>query len=78
VLLYFAAEKVLGAGGAALHWTNLAQVSDQLEPTILSLAFVFLVVGYGTRSAWSRSTTGFPTPTAKDPRRSQRSFPDSC
>ncbi len=49
VLLYFAAEKVLGAGGAALHWTNLAQVSGQLEPTILSLAFVFLMVGYGTK-----------------------------
>lgn len=49
VLLYFAAEKVLGAGGAALHWTNLFQVSDQLEPTILSLAFVFLMVGYGTK-----------------------------
>src|SRR5208282_4156464 len=49
VLLYFAAEKVLGEGGAALQWTNLAQVSDQLEPTILSLAFVFLMVGYGTK-----------------------------
>jgi hydrogenase-4 component F len=49
VLLYFAAEKVLGAGGEALLWTNLAQVSDQLEPTILSLAFVFLMVGYGTK-----------------------------
>ena len=49
VLLYFAAEKVLGAGGAALHWTNLTQVSNQLEPTILSLAFVFLMVGYGTK-----------------------------
>ena len=49
VLLYFAAEKVLGAGGEALHWTNLSQVSDQLEPTILSLAFVFLMVGYGTK-----------------------------
>ncbi len=49
VLLYFAAEKVLGAGGAALHWTNLAAVSGRLEPTILSLAFVFLMVGYGTK-----------------------------
>ena len=49
VLLYFAAEKVLGAGGAALHWTNLSKVSDKLEPTILSLAFVFLMVGYGTK-----------------------------
>jgi len=49
VLLYFAAEKVLGAGGEALLWTNLSAVSNQLEPTILSLAFVFLMVGYGTK-----------------------------
>lgn len=49
VLLYFAAEKVLGEGGDALLWTNLNQVSGQLEPTVLSLAFVFLMVGYGTK-----------------------------
>ena len=49
VLLYFAAEKVLGEGGDALLWTNLSQVSDKLEPTVLSLAFVFLMVGYGTK-----------------------------
>ena len=49
VLLYFAAEKVQGEGGEALLWTNLIQMSDKLEPTILSLAFVFLMVGYGTK-----------------------------
>ncbi len=49
VLLYFAAERVLGEGGEALLWTNLSRVSDQLEPTVLSLAFVFLMVGYGTK-----------------------------
>ncbi|MCI4624521.1 MAG: hydrogenase 4 subunit F [Candidatus Magnetoovum sp. WYHC-5] len=49
VLLYFAAEKVLGEGTQALLWTNLSQVSGRLEPTILSLAFVFLMVGYGTK-----------------------------
>src|SRR4030042_790416 len=49
VLLYFAAEKVLGEGGEALLWTNLRQVSGQLEPTVLQLAFVFLMVGYGTK-----------------------------
>src|SRR5512143_512489 len=49
VLLYFAAEKVLGEGGDALLWTNLSAVSGQLEPTVLSLAFVFLMVGYGTK-----------------------------
>ena len=49
VLLYFAAEKVLGEGGEALLWTNLIQSSGKLEPTIVSLAFVFLMVGYGTK-----------------------------
>src|SRR5438477_5099541 len=49
ILLYFAAEKVLGAGGNALLWTHLNAVKGQLEPTVLSLAFVFLLVGYGTK-----------------------------
>ncbi len=49
ILLYFAAEKVLGAGGGALLWTELDSVKGDLEPTVLSLAFVFLLVGYGTK-----------------------------
>ena len=49
ILLYLAAEKVLGAGGSALLWTHLQAVRDQLEPNVLSIAFVFLLVGYGTK-----------------------------
>jgi hydrogenase-4 component F len=49
ILLYFAAEKVLGGGGNALLWTHLYEVKGQLEPTVLALAFVFLLVGYGTK-----------------------------
>ena len=49
ILLYFAAEKVLGSGGTALLWTHLNVVKSQLEPTVMSLAFVFLLVGYGTK-----------------------------
>src|SRR5205814_6227116 len=49
ILLYFAAERVLGAEGSALLWTHLALVKAQLEPAIMSLAFVFLLVGYGTK-----------------------------
>jgi hydrogenase-4 component F len=49
ILLYFAAEKVLGAGGTALLWTHLNEVKGDLEPTVLGLAFVFLLVGYGTK-----------------------------
>jgi hydrogenase-4 component F len=50
ILLYFAAEKVLGPGGSSLLWTHLHAVRGQLEPTVLSLAFVFLLVGYGTKA----------------------------
>jgi hydrogenase-4 component F len=49
ILLYFAAEKVLGPGGTSLLWTHLDGVKAQLEPTVLILAFVFLLVGYGTK-----------------------------
>jgi hydrogenase-4 component F len=50
ILLFFAAEKVLGAEGvSALLWTHLNGVKGELEPAVLSLAFVFLLVGYGTK-----------------------------
>jgi hydrogenase-4 component F len=50
ILIYFAAERVLGHEGGALLWTHLNEVKMQLEPTVLSLAFVFLLVGYGTKT----------------------------
>jgi hydrogenase-4 component F len=50
MLLYFAAEHALGAAGVtALLWTHLVAVKGQLEPTVVALAFVFLLVGYGTK-----------------------------
>ncbi|MCX7177660.1 MAG: hydrogenase 4 subunit F [Proteobacteria bacterium] len=49
ILLYFAAERVLGHEGGALLWTHLDAVKGTLEPTVMSLAFVFLLVGYGTK-----------------------------
>ena len=49
VLIYMAAEKVLGASGGALLWTHLDAVKDQLDPDIVTLAFAFLFIGYGTK-----------------------------
>jgi hydrogenase-4 component F len=49
ILVYFAAEKILGAGVGSLLWTHLDEVKGQLEPTVMSIAFVFLLVGYGTK-----------------------------
>ncbi|MQM29948.1 MAG: hydrogenase 4 subunit F [Candidatus Accumulibacter phosphatis] len=49
VLLYMAAEKVIGTQVGALLWTNLDAVKTQLDPTIITLAFAFLFIGYGTK-----------------------------
>ena len=50
ILLYFAAEGLLGGEGmSALLWTHLDAIKGQLEPTVMGLAFVFLLVGYGTK-----------------------------
>jgi len=49
VLLYMAAEKVIGPEGGALLWTNLNAVKGQLDPNIITLAFAFLFIGYGTK-----------------------------
>jgi hydrogenase-4 component F len=50
ILLYFAAEQTLGREGmTALLWTHLNAVKGQLEPRVLGIAFVFLLVGYGTK-----------------------------
>jgi len=50
VLVYFAAEQKLGGGrDDTLLWTVLHDSAASLDPTVLSLAFVFLLVGYGTK-----------------------------
>lgn len=49
VLLYMAAEKVIGPEAGALLWTNLDAVKSQLDPNIITLAFAFLFIGYGTK-----------------------------
>jgi hydrogenase-4 component F len=49
VLLYMAAEKVIGAEGGALLWTHLDAVKTRLDPNIITLAFAFLFIGYGTK-----------------------------
>ena len=67
ILLYFAAEKILGSGGTALLWTHLNGVKAQLEPTVLSLAFVFLLVGYGTKVGLAPLHSWLPDAHAEGP-----------
>ncbi len=49
ILIYIAAQERLGEGVPAMAWDLLRQNAAKLDPKLLSLAFVFLLVGYGTK-----------------------------
>jgi len=49
ILVYVAAQPVLGEGTAAMVWTNLLAKASDFDPALLNLAFVFLLLGYGTK-----------------------------
>jgi hydrogenase-4 component F len=48
-LVYLAAQPVMGDGVDAMAWTLLVQRADAFQPDLLNLAFVFVLVGYGTK-----------------------------
>jgi len=49
ILVYLVAQEVLGEGLPAMAWDSLVQNAARFDPKLLSLAFVFLLVGYGTK-----------------------------
>ncbi len=49
ILVYLAAQEVIGEGLDAMAWTVLVARSGTFDPALLNLAFVFLLLGYGTK-----------------------------
>jgi hydrogenase-4 component F len=49
ILVYLVAQDVIGEGLPAMCWDLLVVSAGNFEPRLLSLAFVFLLVGYGTK-----------------------------
>jgi len=49
ILMYLAAQPVMGSGMEAMAWLSLIKQVAAFDPHILNLAFVFLLVGYGTK-----------------------------
>jgi len=49
-LVYVAAQPAIGEGLEAMAWTNLLEHASAFDPGLLNLAFVFLLLGYGTKA----------------------------
>jgi hydrogenase-4 component F len=49
ILVYMAARPVIGEGQEAMVWTVLVAHAAKFDPALLNVAFVFLLLGYGTK-----------------------------
>lgn len=49
ILVYLAAQPVIGEGLPAMAWDQLLAQAAAFDPALLNLAFVFLLLGYGTK-----------------------------
>ena len=52
ILVYYSAiaQAAAGESGLLLNWTFLLSKAKQLDPQVLRLAFIFILVGYGTKA----------------------------
>lgn len=52
LLTYYAAVQANG-DGASLEWTALSARAAQLDPALMKLAFVFILIGFGTKAGFA-------------------------
>jgi len=67
IVLYLAALPAMGSGWAAMSWSELAPKAAGFKAPLLNLAFVFLLVGYGTKAALAPLHAWMPDAHAEGP-----------
>jgi hydrogenase-4 component F len=60
ILTYFSALHVVPAVENPLNWSSLMQVAKELDPSVLKLAFIFVLVGFGTKAGLAPMHTWKP------------------
>jgi hydrogenase-4 component F len=67
VLAYFDFVSLAGGPEAVLNWTVLRAAAPSLHPEVMKLAFVFILVGYGTKAGLAPMHTWLPDAHAEAP-----------
>jgi len=57
ILFFYTASR---AGVGTLNWTDMLRVSASLDPNIVKIAFVFVLIGYGTKAGLAPMHTWLP------------------
>lgn len=67
IVLYLAAMPATGEGMAAMRWSAMAPQAASFKAPLLNLAFVFLLIGYGTKAALAPLHAWMPDAHAEGP-----------
>jgi hydrogenase-4 component F len=67
ILVYLAARPVVGEGLDAMVWSTLLSHARDFDPALLNIAFVFLLLGYGTKVGLAPMHAWLPDAHAEGP-----------
>ena len=67
ILVYMAAQPVVGEGFDGMVWSVLIQRVSEFDPALLNVAFVFLLLGYGTKVGLAPMHAWLPDAHAEGP-----------
>lgn len=67
ILVYLAAHPVIGIGLQGMAWTVLRAHASGFDPALLDIAFVFLLLGYGTKIGLAPMHAWLPDAHAEGP-----------
>jgi hydrogenase-4 component F len=67
ILVNLAAQPVMGDGADAMAWTMMIKRAHAFQPDLLNLAFVFVLVGYGTKVGLAPLHSWLPDAHAEGP-----------
>lgn len=60
LLVYANANSVLADSKQAVFWTSIVPIASQLDPTMMTIAFTFVVIGFGTKAGLFPMHTWLP------------------
>lgn len=67
ILFYYSSANYIGEAANALNWTKLLEIAPFLNSDMLRIAFIFIIVGYGTKVGLAPMHTWLPDAHSKAP-----------